>query len=59
MKDSKKVTGKYYYSNVLASQNIPAKPNIVWVMDIKWTPDHGLFYRNQAKGNQNKKILGF
>jgi len=25
---------KYYYENVLASQNITAKPNIVWVADI-------------------------
>ncbi len=25
---------KYYYENVLASQNITAKPNLVWVADI-------------------------
>jgi hypothetical protein len=25
---------KYYYENILASQNITAKPNIVWVADI-------------------------
>jgi transposase InsO family protein/integrase len=25
---------KYYYENILASQNITAKPNVVWVADI-------------------------
>jgi hypothetical protein len=25
---------KYYYENVLASQDITAKPNLVWVADI-------------------------
>ena len=25
---------KYYYENVLATENIPAKTNVTWVADI-------------------------
>jgi len=29
-----KPSGKYYYENVLANQNVTAKPNVAWVADI-------------------------
>lgn len=55
------INGKYYYENILANQNIVAKPNVVWVADYTWIdlPESEKLYLFLCIDIHTNKILAY